>query len=191
MIAFIDDHREVHGIEPICKVLPVAPSTYYDHAAKRRDPDKQSPRARRDAVAKSDIRRVFDANHQVYGARKVWRQLRREGEDIARCTVERLMRQMGLEGAIRGKRRRTTVVDKAAPCPLDLVNRQIASSSRRARMLCGCRTSPTSPLGLASCMSLSSSMPMPGASSAGGPAAPLTRALCSMPWNRRCTSASR
>ena len=124
MIAFIDDHRVTYGVEPICKVLPIAPSTYHDHLAKRHDPSKLSARAKRDAVLKIEVRRVFEENFRVYGVRKVWRQLRREGTSVARCTVTRLMRQMGLEGAIRGKPVRTTVRDKAAPCPLDRVNRQ-------------------------------------------------------------------
>jgi transposase InsO family protein len=124
MIAFIDDHRETHGIEPICKVLPIAPSTYRAHAAKRADPAKLSARAKRDAALKPEIARVFAENFAVYGARKVWRQLKREGGEVARCTVERLMRAMGLEGVIRGKPVRTTISDKAAPCPLDHVHRQ-------------------------------------------------------------------
>ena len=124
MIAFIDDHREAYGVEPICKVLPIAPSTYRAHAAKRADPAKLSARAKQDAIRKIEIRRVFAENFDVYGVRKVWRQLRREGEDIARCTVERLMRSMGLQGVIRGKPIKTTISDKAAPCPLDHVNRQ-------------------------------------------------------------------
>jgi len=124
MIAFIDDHRDAYGVEPICKVLPIAPSTYRDHVAKRRDPSKQPDRARRDAGLTVEVRRVFEENFGVYGARKVWRQLQREGFGVARCTVARLMRQMGLEGAIRGKPVKTTRSDKAAPCPLDHVNRQ-------------------------------------------------------------------
>ena len=124
MIAFIDDHREVFGVEPICKALPIAPSTYRAHAAKRRDPARLSARARRDALLKVEVQRVFDDNFRVYGVRKVWRQLQREGFDVARCTVARLMQEMGLTGAIRGKPIRTTVSDKAAPCPLDRVNRQ-------------------------------------------------------------------
>jgi putative transposase len=95
MIAFIDDHRGAYGVEPICKVLPIAPSTYRAHAAKWADPAKLSARAKQDAIRKIEIRRVFAENFDVYGVRKVWRQLRREGEDIARCTVERLMRSMG------------------------------------------------------------------------------------------------
>ena len=124
MIAFIDDHREAHGVEPICKVLPIAPSTYHAHAAKRADPARLSTRAKRDAALKPEIARVFAENFAVYGARKVWRQLQRDGEQVARCTVERLMRAMGLEGVIRGKPVRTTIRDQAAPCPLDHVNRQ-------------------------------------------------------------------
>ena len=124
MIAFIDDHRQAHGVEPICRVLPIAPSTYHAHVAKRVDPSRLSARDRRDAALKEEVRRVFEANFRVYGVRKVWRQLQREGFDVARCTVARLMRAMGLEGIIRGKPIRTTVSDKAAPCPLDHVNRQ-------------------------------------------------------------------
>ncbi|WP_095204622.1 IS3 family transposase [Mesorhizobium carmichaelinearum] len=124
MIAFIDDHREAHGVEPICKVLPIAPSTYHDHVAKRIDPSRLSARAKRDEALKDEVRRVFEANFRVYGVRKVWRQLQREGFDVARCTVARLMRAMGLEGILRGKPIRTTVSDKATPCPLDHVNRQ-------------------------------------------------------------------
>lgn len=123
MIAFIDDHREAHGVEPICKVLPIAPSTYPDHVAKRADPEKLSARAKRDLALKPEIARVFAENFEVYGARKVWRQLNRESIPVARCTVERLMSALGLHGVIRGKPVRTTVSDKAAPCPLDRVNR--------------------------------------------------------------------
>ena len=124
MIAFIDDHRGAHGVEPICRVLPIAPSTYHAHVAKRRDPAKRSARARQDAALKIEVRRVFDQNFSVYGARKVWRQLKREGFDVARCTVSRLMRDMDLQGAIRGKPVKTTISNKAAPCPMDHVNRQ-------------------------------------------------------------------
>jgi transposase InsO family protein len=124
MIAFIDDHRQAHGVEPICKVLPIAPSTYHAYIAKRADPSRLSNRARRDTALKDEVQRVFEANFRVYGVRKVWRQLQREGFEVARCTVARLMKAMGLEGIIRGKPIRTTVSDKAAPCPLDHVNRQ-------------------------------------------------------------------
>jgi len=123
MIAFIDEHRAVHGVEPICKVLPIAPSTYHDHIAKRTDPERLSARAKRDLMLKPEIERVFTENFEVYGARKVWRQLNRESIPVARCTVERLMSELGLQGVIRGKRIRITVQNKAAPCPLDHVNR--------------------------------------------------------------------
>jgi len=124
MIAFIDDHREAYGFEPICNVLPIAPSTYHDHVAKQRDPARLSASARRDAAQRVEVRRVFEENFSVYGVRKVWRQLRREGHDLARCTVARLMKEMGLQGAIRGRPVRTTISDRATACPLDHVNRQ-------------------------------------------------------------------
>jgi putative transposase len=124
MISFIDEHRSVLGVEPICRLLPIAPSTYYEVIAKRTDVDRLSARERNDIAMKVEIRRVFNENFQVYGVRKVWRQLQREGYDIARCTVARLMRMMGLQGVIRGKPVKTTVSDKSAPCPLDRVNRQ-------------------------------------------------------------------
>ena len=141
MIAFIDDHREAHGVEPICKVLPIAPSTYHDHVAKRADPEKLSARAKRDLALKPEIARVFAENFDVYGARKVWRQLNRESIPVARCTVERLMSALGLHGVIRGKPVRTTVSDKAAPCPLD--RGQPVTSEPRRRTCFGCPTSPT------------------------------------------------
>jgi putative transposase len=121
---FIDQHRERFGVEPICKMLQVAPSAYWRHAARQRDPSQRSARARRDEFLMRQIQRVWDANFQVYGAEKVWKQLQREGIVVARCTVERLMRQLGLRGALRGKIIRTTFGDPAAPCPLDRVNRQ-------------------------------------------------------------------
>jgi transposase InsO family protein len=124
MIAFIDDHREAYGVEPICRVLPIAPSSYRAHVARRRDPTRLPARARRDGVLRSEIRRVWEENFRVYGVRKVWRQLRREGIAVARCTTARLMRQMELSGAVRGKTVKTTLSHPAAPCPRDKVNRQ-------------------------------------------------------------------
>ena len=124
MTAFIDDHRDIYGVEPICRVLPIAPSTYHEHAARNRDPDRRPARERRDAELCQDIRRVFEANFGVYGVRKVWRQMKREGIDVARCTVARLMKRLGLKGVVRGKPVKTTISDKATPCPLDLVNRK-------------------------------------------------------------------
>jgi putative transposase len=124
MIAFIDDHRDAFGVEPICRMLPIAPSTYREHVARRADPSKLPARARRDGELCGHIRRVWEENFRVYGVRKVWRQLRREGISVARCSVARRMKDMGLEGVVRGKTVRTTIADKAAPCPLDRVNRE-------------------------------------------------------------------
>ena len=124
MIAFIDDHRGEHGVEPICAVLPIAPSPYHSHAARRADPSLLPRRATRDASLMPLVARVFEENFEVYGVRKVWRQLQREGQEVARCTIERLMQSMGLQGVIRGKPVKTTISDKAAPCPLDHVSRQ-------------------------------------------------------------------
>ncbi|WP_261937095.1 IS3 family transposase [Sphingomonas bisphenolicum] len=124
MTAFIDEHRAEYGVEPICRVLPIAPSTYHERVAQRRDPERLSDRVRRDQDLKPEVVRVFAENFGVYGVRKVWRQMNREGFAVARCTIARLMRDLGLQGVIRGKPVRTTISDKAAPCPLDHVNRQ-------------------------------------------------------------------
>ncbi|WP_432378249.1 IS3 family transposase [Duganella sp. P38] len=121
---FIDQHRQAYGVESICKVLQVAPSGYWRYAAQRCNPALRSNRAKSDEVLASQIERVWQANMQVYGAEKVWRQLRREGTEVARCTVERLMRRAGLRGVMRGKVVKTTIGNAAAPCPLDRVNRQ-------------------------------------------------------------------
>jgi len=120
---FIDAHRGTHGVEPICKVLQIAPSGYRRYAAQQRDPARRPARARRDDELVLQIERVWQANMQVYGADKVWRQLAREGTAVARCTVERLMRRQGLRGVVRGKVARTTISDDRAPCPLDKVHR--------------------------------------------------------------------
>jgi putative transposase len=124
MIAFIDRHRKTFGVEPMCKVLQIAPSGYWRHAARQRNPSLRCARQQRDALLIPHIQRVWHAHFQVYGADKVWRQLQREGMAVARCTVERLMRGLGLRGAVRGKAVRTTVSNPATPCPLDRVNRQ-------------------------------------------------------------------
>jgi len=124
MIAFIDDHREEYGVEPICRVLPIAPSTYHERVAQRRDPSRSSARVQRDRALKPEVLRVFAENFGVYGVRKVWHQMNREGLAVARCTVARLMREFGLQGVIRGKPVKTTISDRAAPCPLDQVNRR-------------------------------------------------------------------
>jgi putative transposase len=149
MIAFIDAHRAVYGVEPICRVLPIAPSTYHAHAARRADPSKRPARSRSDAALAVEIRRVFAENFRVYGVRKVWRQLGREGIAVARCTVARLMRAMGLQGAVRGKTVRTTIPTRPRHA------RSIAStgsSRRRARTCSGSRISPMSRPGPASSM---------------------------------------
>jgi len=129
MVAFIDQHREMYGVEPICAVLPIAPSTYFRHKVHQHDPEQQPARARRDEELCAAIQRVWDANHQVYGPRKVWKQLRREGQRVARCTVERLMRKMGLRGVSRGRAWViTTRTDAAANRPTDLVDRQFTAT---------------------------------------------------------------
>ena len=119
MVSFTDAHRAEHGVEPICKVLPIAPSTNDDHLLKRAEPARRSAHARRGAALRPEIHRVFDENWQVYGVRKVWRQLGREGIAVALCMVAGPMKDMGLQGIIRGKPHRTTIPDKTAPCPMD------------------------------------------------------------------------
>jgi len=128
MIAFIDAHRDAYGVESICAQLPIAPSTYYEHKRRQIDPSRVPARVRRDGELRGSIRRVWDDNFQVYGARKVWRQLNREQIPVARCTVERLMRSLGLQGAMRGRKCRTTIADDSAERPLDHVNRQFQAT---------------------------------------------------------------
>jgi len=129
MVGYIDDHRDRFGVEPICAVLPIAPSTYFLHKARQQDSANQSARTRCDAELKVAIQRIWDANHQVYGPRKVWNELRREGRRVARCTVERLMREMGLHGAVRGRAWKiTTQADPAQARPTDLVDRQFVAT---------------------------------------------------------------
>ena len=124
-MAFIDAHKGQFGVEPICTALQFAPATYYERKRREREP---SARALRDGQLLAEIRRVHEANQGVYGAEKVWRQLRREGIAAARCTVERLMRQAGLRGVVRGKRRRTTIPGDRADRPADLVDRQFSAA---------------------------------------------------------------
>jgi len=121
---FIDEHRGRFGVEPICRALQIAPSAWWRRAARRRDPSLRSARQIRDEALMTEIRRVWQENFRVYGADKIWHQLRREGITVARCTVERLMRKLGIAGAVRGKKVRTTISDSNAPCPQDRVNRQ-------------------------------------------------------------------
>ena len=129
MVAFIDHHRDLYGVEPICAVLPIAPSTYFLHKVQQDDPARRSARAHRDAALRGEIRRVWDENHQVSGPRKVWTQLRREGHRVARCTVERLMHAMGLRGAVRGRAWVvTTTADSGVTRPADLVDRRFTAT---------------------------------------------------------------
>ena len=123
MMDFIEESREAHGVEPICRALQFAPSTYYDRRAIMLDPDRASARAKSDAAMSVKIDATWDANRKLYGARKIWHVLRRQGEDVARCTVERLMRRLGIRGVVRGKKVITTNPDTSLPCPDDKVNR--------------------------------------------------------------------
>ncbi len=134
-MAFIDEHRGLYGVEPICRILSIAPSTYYACKARENKPCRAPVRVRRDEWLRTEIRRVWEENFQVYGIRKVWRQLDREGISVARCTVARLMRQMGLRGVVRGKAVRTTRSDPAAACPQDLVQRQFQAAEPNALWL--------------------------------------------------------
>ena len=128
MVSFIDAHRSEYGVESICAQLPIAPSQYYEHKAREADPERLPARLQRDRVLRPEIQRVYDENFAVYGARKVWRQLGREDFVVTRCTVERLMRSLGLEGAVRGRKCRTTIASDRAERPLDRVNRQFQAS---------------------------------------------------------------
>ena len=132
MISFVDAYREEHGVEPVCRVLQIAPSNYHEHVRRRSEPETAPPRVRRDMELMKEIKRVFEENFQVYGYRKVWRQMQREGFAVARCTVARLMSKMGISGVIRGRRIKTTVSDKATPCPLDHVNREFRAARPNA-----------------------------------------------------------
>ena len=128
MTAFVDEHRALYGVEPICAMLPIAPSTYYQQKARQVDPSRLPKRAQRDAVLCVEIDRVWHENRGVYGARKVWKQLGREDIPVARCTVERLMRKLELQGVVRGRRPKTTIPDDAAARPADLVQRDFTAA---------------------------------------------------------------
>ena len=132
MATYIDENQDRFGVEPICKVLPIAPSTYYEHKAKQRDPTRRSDREKRDDVLKPEIERVWQGNFKVYGARKVWLQLRREEIDVARCTVARLMKIIGIQGVKRGRRTITTIPGNALDRPRDAVNRDFNVSRPNA-----------------------------------------------------------
>jgi len=127
MVSFVDEHRDEYGVEPICEQLPIAPSTFYEHMARRTNPALRSARAKRDDELRPEIRRIWEENRRAYGAYKVWRQSHREGRPVARCTVERLMRSLGISGVVRGRRFKTTIPDDQADRPADLVNRQFVA----------------------------------------------------------------
>ena len=127
MVAFIDDHRGQYGVEPICRVLPIAPSTYYLCKAREADPAQRSARAKRDEHLRGEVQRVWQENREVYGVRKIWRQLNREGIPVARCTVARLMEELGMRGVVRGRRCRTTVASEIGTHPQDLVQRDFTA----------------------------------------------------------------
>jgi transposase InsO family protein len=128
MVAFIDDLKVDYGVESICRQLPIAPSTFYEYKAREADEDRLSPRIKRDRKLCVDIQRVWKENYRVYGARKIWKQLNRETIRVARCTVERLMKQLGVQGVVRGRRCKTTISNPTADHPLDLVNRQFMAT---------------------------------------------------------------
>lgn len=132
MTDFVGRNRSQYGVESICSMLQIAPSTYYEHAARLRDPDRVPERAKSDATLSVEIDRVWRENRQVYGARKVWKQLNREGWPVARCTVARLMRDMGLQGVVRGRKFKTTIPDEAALRPPDLVDRNFTATRPNA-----------------------------------------------------------
>ena len=127
MVSFIDEHRDEYGVESICRNLPIAPSTFYEQLARRRDPDLRPAREKQDEQPKPEIERIWKENRRAYGAYKIWRQSHREGLPIARCTIERLMRDLGISGVTRGKKFKTTIPDDAADRPSDLVNREFVA----------------------------------------------------------------
>lgn len=181
MIAFIEDQRVVYGVESICRVLPIAPSIYYHRLACLADPSKASARHQRDRELCPEIQRVWDENYQVYGVRKAWHQLKREGFELARCTVERRMKQIGIRGAVRGKVVKTTVPDTSAPCPRDKV---IVYSGHQPQICYGSATLPKCRHGRVLSMWPSSSTHSLIASSGGGSRGLPKLTLSSMLWNR-------
>ena len=191
MYAFLDAHREAYGVEPICRVLQIAPSGYYAHRARAAAPTRRSARAPRDATLRATIRRVWRDHHEVYGVRKVWQQLRREGEGVARCTVARLMRAEGLKGVVRGRRVRTTQpAEPASELPRDLVQRQF-TATRPNQLWVADVTYVATWRGfvyVAFVIDVFSRRIV--ASSAGARTPRCAPPWCSMRWTRRCTTAN-
>ena len=128
MVTFVDSNKAEYGVEPICRQIQIAPSSYYEHKVCERDPDRLPSRIKRDMRLELDIQRVWKDNYQVYGARKVWRQLLREGIGVARCKVERLMNKLGIQGVRRGKKCWATIADDLLDRPTDKVNRQFVAT---------------------------------------------------------------
>lgn len=128
MMVFVDSNKAEYGVEPICRQIQIAPSSYYEHKRRERDPDRLPGRIKRDTKLELDIQRVWEGNFRVYGVRKVWRQLLREGIGVARCTVERLMKKLGIQGIRRGRKCWTTVADDSLYRPTDKVNRQFTAT---------------------------------------------------------------
>jgi hypothetical protein len=135
MVSFIDEHRSQYGVEPICQQLPIAPSVYYEAKARQVDPARLPARVRREAALCEQIRQVHQANFSVYGARMVWRQLQQDNVITARCTVERLMRRLGLQGVIRGRRCRTTIAEDTASLPSDRVGRNFTAERTQSAVV--------------------------------------------------------
>ncbi len=127
-VLFVDQHKEQYGVEPICRQIQIAPSSYYEHKARERDPGRLSDRIKRDKALECDIQRVWKNNFKVYGANKIWRQMLREGIRVARCTVERLMKKLEIQGIRRGKKCWTTIADDLLDRPTDKVKRQFVAT---------------------------------------------------------------
>lgn len=127
-MTFVEEYRVEYGVGPICRELPIAPSTFYEHRIRELKPDRQSLRKKRDTELSEAIKRVWKENFCVYGSRKIWRQLNRESIKVARCTVERLMKRLGLRGVVRGRRCKTTFSNPRAVHPSDLVNRRFTAT---------------------------------------------------------------
>jgi hypothetical protein len=189
MVAFIDDYREVYGVEPICRIVPIAPSTDRAVKAQQADPNRQSARARRDADLPDAIAQIWDDNFQVYGVRKVWRALQRDGWAVARCTVERLMQQMGFQGALcAAARQKRPVRMRLNPARLIWSS---ATSQRLSRIVFGSRISPLWRPGAALSMSPSSSTWSHGGLWVGKPAARRIPGSCLTPWSKPSVIACR
>jgi hypothetical protein len=186
-VGFINEHRGEYGVEPICEVLPIAPSTYFEHRRRQLRPETRPARAKRDDELRPLIRNIWEENYSVYGVRKVWNALKKD-QQVARCTVARLMREEGLEGAVRGRAfKRTTVAGEKTDCPPDLVNREFEATA--LPISSGSPTSPTSRPGQGSSTSPSSSTSSRAGSSAGRSPPAWQPTWCWTHWSKPSTSA--